>query len=153
MTLTKEEARAQLLEKQKELEAVQKQKAEKEITLADLYKDETSGKYKLPMVNGVGFALLEKLNRKFGDDELGSIEQLMMLVWILKNQSNKKVLRMSIEEISDEIFDLTSTLDLNDLEQITEAVEEVFAFLSGEPEGNAPSPTKKAKTKASKSSK
>ncbi len=114
---------------------------ESHIKLSDVFRDKTTGKITLPKITPRGTALLELAASSVKEDEnVTSIEQMLMVVWALKNQSGsdaKRALRLKADAVRDEVDSLFDKLDMTEIEDYASAVEEAISVFDEEtPKGN-----------------
>lgn len=154
--LTEQEGVARVQELAKE--AATKAAAPK-ASLAELFKEKTTGKIQLPRVTPRGTALIELAASSYPEDRrLTSIEQMLMILWALKSQDRekaKRVFELPAEDIRDEIDMLFDQIDSSELEEYVTAVEQalgVFEEEVKEKAGNVQKGKKARKMKATRAS-
>ena len=130
---------------------------ESHIKLSDVFRDETTGKVTLPVITPRGIALLELVGNAIQGENVTSMEQMLMVLWALKNQNKvdaRKALRLSSGEVRDEVDALFDKIELSEFEDYADAVEQAMASLEeSTSEGNPrKGKARRGKTKATKKS-
>jgi hypothetical protein len=117
---------------------IQEKASKTPTSYVDLFLDKTTGKIQLPRLTFRGLALMESMGK---GREKGGAEQVIELLWILRNQGNPEAFDIPKEDLQKELMELGNSLDFSKVEEYTDAISQ--AVNPGEPEGNPTSPRPK----------